>query len=248
MSSQHIKPSSFRQIIIAVIAAAFLLALLFVLPEATKYVGATLLFIPEQLGLIERVSREEIQRVSLLEAQPTIMLNQAGRYTVYSGDMNLLSAKVKAQEPWLIVRLQSTGKKASVHLIERGLRPYDSPIVKGRPMFVFDAPEPGVYEITNRLVKIGTESPGSFKLLNWSRDESGVISVVPDYTSGKETVITIAFVVEIGLIAGPLGFLCLKRYVQRRRTWKAIQDKKRRQGDAFWQTMKQENRQGKEES
>lgn len=247
MSDQRVKPPSFREAIIAAVVVILLLVLLFILPEAVKIAGAPFLFIPEKLGLIERVSGEEVQRVSLLEPSPTVQIDAPGRYHVYSADINLLSAKVNAEEPWLRLHLCSTGQEVPVDFVERGPRAYDSPLVRGRPIFVFDTRVPGVYGFSHTLNEITVESGELWGLLRQPRDGDATLSVVPDYTSGKERVIAVSMMLEIGLIVGPPGIVYLIRYVQRRRAWRAVQDKKRRQSDNFWQAMMREKNGVREE-
>jgi hypothetical protein len=234
--------------VIAATVVTLLLILLFIVPGAVKAAGVPFLFIPEKLGLIERVSREEVQRVSLLEASPTVQIDAPGRYHVYSSDVNLLIAKESAEEPWLGVHRCSTGQAVPVDFVESGLRPYDSPIVKGRPLFVFDAPVPGAYGFSHALNEIDVEPRIFEMLLRQPRDGDGILSVVPAYTRGKETAITFFILLEIGLIVGPVGFVYLRQHLQRRRAWKAVQDEKRQQSDDFWQAMMREKNGGSEEA
>jgi len=233
---QDVKAPGFRALILGLVAAALIFGLFVFLPETVKFVGAPFLFIPEKLGLIEHVSREEIQRVSLLEANPTVRIEKPGRYTVYSGDSNLQLAKESAMVPWLKVQIQSSGEMIPVYFVERGLRAYDSPLVRGRPLFVIEAPESGIYQISAGLGDDGAQTVGFFGLFSRLGDAPGMISVVPDTTSGKEGIITRFFFIEVGLIAGPPGFICFRKYGRDRRSKKTIQIEKRRQSEDFWKS------------
>ena len=69
-----------------------LMGLLCTLPSAVKRVGDIFLFLPSRLGLIQRVTPDQVNKIDLTTASPAILeFPRAGKYAVYSGDTALLA-------------------------------------------------------------------------------------------------------------------------------------------------------------
>lgn len=217
------------------IGAAIFIVIVFVVlarsVEIAKIVGYPFLLIPDMLGLVERVAREDVQEVRIRSVEIT----NPGRYAIYTTDVDWFFAKVNAEKPWLSLTESETGKQAVVAFVERGPRPYDTPFAKGKPIFTFKVETPGVYQISWSLSGIDWEASGGSEFISQGSDGQTVIFIVPDYTTGHETTLTLAYVLQIAVIVGPPGIVYYRRYQVRRKSWKALQEEKRRQSDKFWQ-------------
>lgn len=223
MTSQNYQSPRFRDIAIAIVIFIVLLALLCNLPNTVKWVGDVFLYIPSQLGLVQRVAPEEIQTIDLRTHSPALIeITRPGRYAVFTGDYELLtqaSSVVRGESPWLSIKAQATHEHIRFFSVERGLYPYDTPLADGRPIFIFEISVPGNYEIEH-----------SYK--------QAFISIVPDYTTGKESVIMLAYALQVAILLVPLGVVCYRRYQRYRMRIKSIeapQAQKRAQGEAFWE-------------
>jgi hypothetical protein len=222
MLDQSYHPPRFRTIIIAGIVFLIILALFWLLSDTVKFAGAPFLYLPDKLGIVRQVRSTEIQAINLAFTPTTITLAQPGRYLVFTGDYKLLQLNVASDarsKPWLSVRALGTNRPVTVTHVARGLRLYDTPLTRGRPIFAFEIATPGAYEF-----RYPTEKAG--------------IALVPDYTTGNEGMITLVYVFQIAAI----GFVLGAAFYHRRRDfrdWKrkldARQAQRRARGDIFWQ-------------
>ena len=94
--------------------------------------------------------------------------------------------------PWLKVKALDNGEKIPATLIDRGLRLYDTPYARGRPVVNFAITRPGAYELTHPRRNI-------------------TMSIVPDYSTGRETLFTLIYLVQIALVAGIVVFFWRRR-------------------------------------
>jgi len=190
---------------VTMLVVIFLPILFVMFPSAlVKGVGHTLLLAPEELKLVQRVSPDEVISFPLFRGRWTSQQFKPGRYLVFTNDPGLLLSIASAEarqresvESWLEMRPANDKTKAcDVVPVHRGLRPYDTPYAKGRPVLRFFISEAGAYEM---LYSIGGRAT--------------VVSVVPDRTSGNELLIAGLCLVQVAI---PVTPLCL--YVRRR--WK----------------------------
>ncbi|NMC54169.1 MAG: hypothetical protein GYA48_11095 [Chloroflexi bacterium] len=229
MAQLKFQPPRVRNIAIASIVFLFLLAVFFSLSGVIKHTGNILLFLPSQFGLVRQVSPAEIQSVDLRAPSPYfIEMNQPGPYAVFSGDASILIDDAYSEEndgAWLRVKSQATGENVKVARVERGIRPYDSPLAEGRPVFAFEISTPGAYEL-------------SYPPITWEAS----MTILPDYTTGKESLIWLVMEIQIVILLGIVGAALYPRYRRQQAQIESIQapQKQRQiQGQAFWEAEKQ---------
>ncbi len=216
------RPPTIRNLVLGGMAVVALFAFFSVSPEALKLVGALFLFIPEKLGIVQQATGEEAHIIALDSYTTQLDIAQPGRYAVYTADMHLLRAALNATRAWLLVSAQETGEQVPVSVVDRGLRPYDTPVVRGRPIFTFEIETPGAYEVSHPR-----------------RDASAIMSIVPDYTTGHETAVALSYLAQMAFIAGLVGVFYHRRGRTTRSRIKAWQREKRSQSEAFWRARKE---------
>jgi hypothetical protein len=230
MSDQNYQPPSIRNILLGILLFIVLVGLFINLPSAMKLVGNVFLYIPSQLGLIQRVRPGDVHTIDLRTASPTLVdIGKPGRYAVYTDDYDLLMNNVLNGVVWLRINSHTTGEPVKVVPVERGARPYDTSLAAGRPILIFEVSVPDSYEFGYYF-------------------RYAFITIVPDYTTGKEPVIVLAYTVQIAIL---LTFLGIVRYLylQRHRTLPQsrgmVKTGRRIKGRAFWEAK---NQKGKKET
>ena len=220
MSSQSFRAPRIRDIAIGIVAFLILLGLIRSVSVWVKIVGMPFLYIPSKLGLVQMVSPEDVQVYHLTTTPGQVDFTGAGRYAVFTNDLDLLMINdlliASDSPPWLTVTSQASGVSMPVSFVKRGLLPYDTPYAKGRPVLTIEISRPGVYLLTHP-----------------TRD--ALISFVPDYTTGKEGGIVAAYIIQLAIILGVLGAVFYPRYQRRKAAQRAAQQQKRRESDRFWQ-------------
>jgi hypothetical protein len=210
-----------RDILLAVVALVALIVAFINLGAVVKFVGAGLLLIPSGLGIVQRVGVEDISTYDLSSSPTLLGISQPGRYAVYAYDYDLLTMSDQLEEakaePWITMKSQITGEAVPVTFVERGMRMYDTPLAKGRPVLSFVIDKPGVYVMLHP-------------------SKQATISIVRDYVTGKEGILTLIYLVEIGLLLMPLMLILLRRYTARREARKRAQEAARERGEAFWRS------------
>jgi hypothetical protein len=208
-----------RDIFLAVVALVVLIVAFINLGAAVKVAGAGFMLIPSALGIVKRVGPGEVYTYKLNRSPTTVGIGQPGRYAVYAYDYDLLTVSDEMEQvgaaPWITLKSQLTGEAVPVTFVSRGMRPYDTPLAKGRPVLSFVIERPGMY------VMVHPAKPAT-------------ISIVRDYVTGHERTLAWAFLVQIAVFVLPLGFVIMRRYLERRNTRKAAQRKRREEADAFW--------------
>lgn len=219
MSSEPQSPT-FRGMLLGVVLIIIATLLLCSLSDVLKTVGSPFLFIPSVLGLVRTVGQEDVRTIEMANSPTAVRLPQPGRYAVYVDDIDMLSitdSLINSRgNPWLKVKAQATGETIPTTLIERGLRLYDTPLAKGRPVINFTIAQPGVYELTHPRRKIN-------------------MRIVPDYTTGHETLLAVIYLVQIVLIVGLALFFWRRRNREERETAKAQQDAWIKRANAYWE-------------
>lgn len=136
--------------------------------EVVKYAGVPFLLIPDALGLVKTVGRDEVTKVSLPNRTTTeIEIAQPGDYLVYlptweqSGEITSVS-------------ISNTDGRVNLAPVERPTMPFDTISANGFPQYMFTINQPGKYKI---------------RLTNPSETGQNELSVtiVPDYITGNET-------------------------------------------------------------
>jgi hypothetical protein len=207
------KAPRFRDMIAAVVALILLVFAFINLGVVVKLIGAGLMVIPSALGVVHQVGPQEIFAYDLSSSPTTLGIGRPGRYSVYAYDYDLLTVSDQLVQsgalPWITLESQASGEKVPVTFVTRGLRLYDTPLAKGRPALSFVITQPGSY-IMRHPTKPTT------------------IWVVRDYITGKEKLVTAVFLIEIALVAIPVGLPFMRRYLARRAARKRSQQEARR--------------------
>lgn len=188
------------------------------LSDLVKLAGAPFLHIPDKLGLVRRVSRDEVSTISL-DSSPTLLeIRTPGPYVVFAADYDLLNITNLLENaqalPWLTVESLATGERLAVSAVGRGLRPYDTSIVRGRPIYTFDIGAPGWYKLRHPL-------------------RHTTISILPDYTSGKETLVVLVTILQMIAIVAIPGLIYYRGYRLRKEKIEAFQEETRRRAEGM---------------
>ncbi len=239
MSDQYRSPRVYA-VLLGMIVFTLLLMVFCFLSETVKYIGAPFLFLPERLGLIEVASREEVVRIEMSSGSTVLDFERPGKYAVYTKDYDLLvitdslrQANKNILNPedkhaWLTITSVDSGEPTLIGFFYRGLRPFDSPLARGRPILYFEI-----------------ETPGQYQLQYSSR--TAVFYIVPDYTTGKEGILYLIYLVEIGVLLIPVWILYSGYLQQKKEKTQEIQSLKQIRGDDFWKNEYQKKKQKEEE-
>ena len=221
----YYRPSSFYALMMAILVFTVAVLGLSQLPVLVKQFGEPLLYLPAQFGLIRQVSQAEVHVFDPAETSSQLLLvSQPGRYAVYTDDIRLLAhtnaLADKKEAPWLTVKPTEGNTSIAVAFVDRGLRPYDTPLAEGRPIFTLFIDTPGRYTL---------DLP----------EREGTITVVPDYTTGREAIILLAMLLQTGVVGAIVGvcvYVRTKPMRLRRQHLAAIDAKRQERGEAFWQS------------
>jgi hypothetical protein len=215
-----------RDIVFAIVALVVLLFAFINLGAVVKLVGAGLMVIPSTLGIVQRVTAQEVFAYDLSKSPTDVGIGRPGRYAVYAYDYDLLTMSDQVEQsggaPWITLKSQVTGEAVPVTFVSRGMRAYDTPLAKGRPVLSFVIDRPGVYVMLHPAKPV-------------------TISIVRDYVTGKERTLTLAFLAQIAVVVIPLMFLYTRRYLTRRSARRTAQRQRRAESDAFWREQAQKN-------
>ncbi|OJX37945.1 MAG: hypothetical protein BGO78_07835 [Chloroflexi bacterium 44-23] len=225
MSSETYRPSSIRAIIFGIIAFIILLTMICGLAEVVKFIGAPFLILPEKLGWIPDVSRKDVIPVDMQLNTIDLNLNRAGDYVVYAHDYDLLLvtdqlARANAN-PWLKVTSSTSGQSINLNYEQRPLIPFDSSLVRGRPIFHFAIETPGIYNF---------KFPKRFTVIN----------VLPDQLTGNLGIILFSFFLQITIIGFPLAALIRGRRAKHKTKLDEIRNLKKPTNDQFWEELRRQ--------
>ena len=124
MSNRDYQPPRMRNIVIACVIFMALLGMLWTLRSSIKQVGDIFLYLPFQLGFVQRVAPEEIHIIDLNTGSPTSLeITKPGRYIVFTDDYYLLLDSARSQgydRVQLEVMSRTTGEPVNVAPINRG--------------------------------------------------------------------------------------------------------------------------------
>ena len=228
--SEKYRPPSFGQIGLGIAVFLLVLALIWTIPSTLKPVGNLFLAIPQRLGLVQPVTPAELIAIDLSQPSPaSFEIAQPGRYAIFTDDYELLLLDVESGQttpPWLKMRSLATGQTVDLRRVERGARPYDSRLVAGRPIFAFEVAAPGRYGITYP-------------------SRPAVVTVAPDYTTGKETLLFVAYAVQLAVLLAPFVLIGYRRYQRKQARLQALrqgQEHRHAQAEAFWEAQIQKRK------
>lgn len=216
---QTAQRSDIVQFFIGAVVFAIVLFLIFRLPELVKLLGVPFSALPTVAGVMEPVAREEIAALTL--APRTIRVEhtftEAGPYLVQTRDNDLLSFSSSEKIPsWLKV-IDGAGNQLPVAVVWRGVRPYDTLLVPGRPSARFEIGAPGTYLL---------EYPNS-------QNEPTDIAVVPDRLVEREQALSRWYVGQLLVIVGAGYYWWRVRTAAVRRAKSAEKFSKRERDAAF---------------
>lgn len=220
MNESTYHSSSIRSILWAIILFIVFLIGLCQLTEVVKVVGNLFLNIPAALGYLRIARPDEVQRLNLLTAKNIFLDPDA--YLVYTDNPDLLeatdmTARSKAT-PWLTMIASSSKEKVPVTYVERGVRPYDSYLSRGRAIYHFVITRPDRYELT------------------LPRREADLY-ILPDTSTGKETTLLFFYLLQLAGLTGIGLALYWPFYRRRRLQIEAIKKLKSTRGETFWKNQ-----------
>ncbi|MCO5184450.1 MAG: hypothetical protein M9928_19630 [Anaerolineae bacterium] len=145
-----------------------------------KGFGEPFSFLPDALGWAKRVTPDEVHRFILPDEPAAIENLEPGRYIVFvSGWFNL-----SGQSTVMVSSEDVVGETRPY----RHVRYYDPIHVNGVPQAFFETFNQGTVQITVEPAP-GTNLPSSYEL-----------AVIPDYTSGNESIIHAMTVLQLALL------------------------------------------------
>ena len=173
---------NFRSCIIAFIVGPIVFVLLLylasALPFVTNYLIGPLLFIPNQLGLIERITNDDVIPISL-PAENEVTLSKPGRYFIYSTDL-------LAADDRFLLKSQSTNRQIETVPIPDGQNEYGTAIVDGRPIIEFKVEQAGIYELYLRDLPDPTASY--------------TLSIIPEFPVRNRIILVLSCLIHLGII------------------------------------------------
>jgi len=225
MANQGYKPPGFLAIIGGVILFVVLIGLACSLSTTVKLVGYGLLYVPSRLGLVDVPRPETIQRLDLESTPVNAYFKNAGTFEVFTSNYELLTISMQMEEStsnisWFHVADPNTGERYPVANVSRGLMPYDTPFAKGRPVLRFTIDKPGLYQ------------------LSFPTPPAASLYFVPDTTTGKEWLIWLIYLGEVGLIFGVPGWFYFRGWRRESEHLAAMHRTMRARADRFWEEEK----------
>jgi hypothetical protein len=191
--------------------------------EIVKLIGSPLLILPERMHLIDSLHAHDITRIdSDGELEMVLDFMRPGLYAIYTANTSLLlNTNARMDEgklPTVHVIEANGGNEIPVHYFQRGLRIFDTRFARGRPIVGFQIERPGRYVLLSPSIE-------------------ATIFLVPDYTTGKEGLLTFAYLIQTGIIFTPIAVLFYRQYRKQRERMRQLDGLKHIQGEAFWQTQ-----------
>jgi hypothetical protein len=220
MQNQSYKAPGFIAIIAGVILFVILVGLVCSLSTTVKVLGYGLLYLPSRLGWVEVPGPKSIHRLDLVTTPQDVYFDQAGSYLAFTSNYDLLSISMELEKSptvsWFRVADASTGYPAQVEFVTRGLMPYDTPFAQGRPVVRFTIDKPGQYE------------------LQFPTPPGASLDIVPDTTTGKEWLIWLIYLGEVGVVFGIPGWFSVRSWRRGANEMAGLRQAQRARADRFW--------------
>lgn len=205
-------PPRLTSIVLGVLIVAVGVSLVCSASALVKWAGMPFLVLPRVLGLLEGVRNDEIVPLPMAASPTAVSFPRADTYSVYLADLSLLEIALVLEQsgspPFLVIQRADTGESIPVEFVRRGLMPYDEPRVPGRPVFRFEVPQAGSYVLSHPR-------------------RSASLYLVPDRTTGRETLIAGAYVIQMTVLAAILYAVLGRSWRERRARWRAHQRERR---------------------
>lgn len=214
------EPPRYITIILAAVITVRLILALWYADSSVKSLGSILLFLPTQLGLVQRATPAEVQALTLSSGPQEMVFLKPGHYAGYvnhfDGEFFIGNEHKRA-----LLRIRSTASDTpvAINVTEHGVRLYDVPFMVGRPRLHFVIPAAGHYTLDTLAREVS-------------------LSFIPDYITPNEGMLQLTCVVQVGLIV--LGFV-LFRITRRRKSREHVgnragaQAERQAKAEAFWQ-------------
>lgn len=200
-----------------IVSVAFWLALV-TFPYIANILAMPFLLIPDQLGLVKRVAREDVIGITV-PISHEFELAESGKYFIFS--TNLLPASNR-----VLIRQQGTDQDIEVPYILDGTNPYGPSVVEGRPIFAFEVEQAGVYELY--LQNLPDSAEPEYRL-----------SIVPDVIAKNRTILAISFVLHMGVVGLAGGSIYYRRNKERMHRERRAKREKR---EAFEEWMRKQGK------
>lgn len=222
MSADTYRPSSARAIIFGIIGFIILLAIVCGLSEVIKSLGTPFMILPEELGWIPKADRNDVVTIDMQMSSIRTTIEHPGNYVVYGYDYDLLlltdeMARSNAH-PWLNIQNVATSEKIIPEFNTRALLPFDSILVRGRPLFQFSISQAGEYQLS---------FPRRY----------ATIFLLPDQVTGYIGVILFTTAIQLTIIAIPVMAFLRNVFRKKRARVDAIRNLKRTNDEQFWQEL-----------
>jgi hypothetical protein len=220
-----VPPRRLRAMLVTGTVCVVILIMVWFIGDVIKWTGAPLLVLPTQLGLIRQVTPDQVLTIDMAPGKTSVQLPAPGAYVVYADVKQFLftpsaSDPKEAMMKWVTLTSGTTGSAIPSTGVKRGLMPYDTPFVPGRPVLTFAITAAGTYTaITPR--------------------RPATIAILPDYVTENERTIQIAMLLQLGVLTLALGSIAAvryRKYRQRLQVVEARQQPRRAETETFWQT------------
>jgi hypothetical protein len=187
------------------------------LPYIMGYLTAPFLVIPNQLGLLERITQADVIPITLPSEQE-FELPKEGKYFIYSND-------ILPAENRFLIKSQANNRALQTTVILDGVNGYGPEVVEGFPIYEFDAELDGAYEIYLRALPKNVEPPYE-------------VFIVPAYSSRNGMIFFLSCLshILIGAVIGRQIYYWRNR--ERIRTEMKVKDAKRAKFEAWLNKQK----------
>lgn len=201
MNGESYRPPTLRAMVGGCLLTLLVLVPLIFISSTVKYVGLPFLVLPRALGLLPRLTADEVLRLDLTSSPSALEFPAAGAYLVYCDNYDLLDLTLQLENsqalPWLRLTSADSGSSIPMEFVERGLMPYDPIEAPGRPIFRFVVSRPGVYQAEHLR-------------------RNAELVVIPDTTTGSEFEMFLAALIQAAALVVVVQWL-----IQRRRRARA---------------------------
>ncbi len=193
------------------------LSLCWIFPSIAGFLIAPFLFIPDQLGLVAKVSSQDVA-VLAVPSTHEFEIPQTGEYFIFS-------PKQLPPPIGILVRPKGTDAQIEISYAPNILDPYSSSVVPGSPTYGFYARQVGAYEIYVRDLASNVEP-------------EYMLSIVPNLSTQNMPVLAVSFLLHVGIVA--LAALQIYRWRNKDRLQQEslAKDEKRRKLDKWIKEQK----------
>jgi uncharacterized membrane protein len=181
-------------------------------PYIVNLLAVPFLFIPDRLGFVEYVTREDVIALTV-PVEYEFELPRAGEYFIFS--TNLLPAANR-----VLVKSKEANNQIEVSYIIDAVNPYGTSVVEGRPVFEFKVEQPGTYVLY--LQDLPDNAEPEYTLF-----------IVPDVSARNRRILIVSFLVYISVIAFVGGQIYHRRNKERIQQEKMARNAKREKFEAW---------------